>query len=203
MARKATLLATVVCFLALAPAGSARTPDCRTAGHTVLANAKVRVYYVTARGHHVYWACAFRTPDRRRPLGSQQDVPNYIRTKVIHTQLRGRFLGYGSEICYPGRPCEWDAYAIDMREGRGTAVQKVTGHGEVRDVLMTRARSLALLTDVSEFVGKSKAYRILKIEQNRKIPLDQGSEIDPRSLAVSRHRVYWMHGDEPRSAHIE
>jgi hypothetical protein len=201
--RGVTVLAAVVCVLALVPNASARTPDCRTAGHTVVANSKVRVYWVSSYGRHDYYACAFRTPARRRYLATQQDRPHYIRQTVIHVQLRGRFLGYGWEICNPGYPCEWDAYAIDMRESRGTAVQKVSGAGAVMDVLMTPARSLALLTDVAAPERETRVYRVLKIEHNRKIPLDQGSEVDRRSLAVSRHRVYWMHGDKPRSAHIE
>jgi hypothetical protein len=198
-----TVPTTILLALALIPSASARTPDCRTTGHTVLANSKVRVYWVRAYGRHDYYACAFVTPRRRRPLGSQQDRPNYIRQTVIHVQLRGRFVGYGWETCDPGYPCEWDAYAIDMREGRGRAVQKVSGGGALMDVLMTPARSLALLTDISAPGRERRMYKVLKIEDNRKIPLDQAFEIDPRSLAVSRHRVYWTHGDEPRSARIE
>lgn len=123
--------------------------------------------------------------------------------RPVGIQLQGRFVGYGLENCSGGDRCEWDAYVIDMREGRGRAVQKVSGGGALMDVLMTPARSLALLTDISALWRERRMYKVLKIEDNRKIALDQAFEIDPRSLAVSRHRVYWMHGERPRSAHIE
>jgi hypothetical protein len=90
-----------------------------------------------------------------------------------------------------------------MREGDGKAVQKRSGAGAMVDVLMTPARSLAVLTDVAPPDRETRTYRVLKIEQNRKIQLDQGTEIDPRSLAVSRHLVYWTRGGQARSAHIE
>ena len=192
----------IACLLVLAPSGAARTPACGTAGKTVVANSKVRVYWVSSFGRHDFYACAFKTPRQRRPLGSDHVQPTF-RQSMIGIQLRGRFLGYGLENCSEGYRCEWDAYAIDMGEGRGRAVIKKSGGGAVKDVLMTRARSVALLTDVSALDDKTRTYRVLKIEQEGRTLLDQSPEIDPHSLAVSRHRVYWMHGADVRSAHIE
>jgi hypothetical protein len=118
---------------------------------------------------------------------------------VQDIQLQGRFVAYAPVTC--SDICEWRALVVDLR----TRKTLLAAHGEnqLYSVLMTRERSLAILGDPSDYGGPVRDYRVSKVEQSGKTLLDASSDIDPHSLAVSRHRIYWTHGDEPRSAHIE
>jgi hypothetical protein len=198
--RRSTLPATIVCVLALVPSASARTPDCRTTGRTVVANSKARVYLVppsqTSRPGGEYFGCAFARPGRRSLGGdfSGSSAAEYVQD----IQLRGRFVAYAPVTC--SDICEWRALVADLR----TRKTLLAAHGEnqLYSVLMTRERSLAILNDPSDYGGPVPDYRVSKVEESGKTLLDRSAEIDPFSLAVSRHRMYWMHGDEARSARI-
>ena len=195
--RRIALPATIVCLLALVPAAGARTPDCRTTGHTVGSNSKVRVYRVSNDAGFDYFACAYGHAGRRY-LGLEQ-VWSSGSGYVEHIHLRGRFLAYAYVGCTDD--CAWDAFAVDMRTRK--AVRKASGRGGVWDLLMTRTRSLGLLTDLSVPYYGIYHYRVLKVDSDGRTLLDQGSKISPRSLAVSRHRVYWTRDGKPQSAHID
>ena len=187
--------ASILCALALIPSAHARTPDCRTTGRTVTSNSKVRVYRVSRDEGDYHFACAYEGRGRRF-LGVDEAWSSYGES-VSNVNLRGRFLSYANTACLD--PCEWYAAVVDMRTRK--AVRKASGRGGVRELRVTRARSLALLIDLS--YENHPWYRVLKVDRDGRTMLDEGARIAPHSLAVSRHRAYWTHGHEPRSARIE
>ena len=90
---------------------------------------------------------------------------------------------------------------VDLRAKK--TLLSAHGENQLLTVLMTRERSLAILSDPSDYGGPVRDYRVSKVERSGKTLLDEGPEIDPSSLAVSRHRVYWTRNEEPHSAHID
>jgi hypothetical protein len=199
--------ALLVLALAVAPpAAQGKAPDCATAGHTVVANGQARVYRVGNAYDGKYYGCRYRS-ERRKLLGYYSGSSNN-QLDTGFFRLRGRRVGFAN-LDFPGEGITaWDAKVVDLR------TREVTRHsdanGGLDDLRLTGSGSLALLTDDGSSTidgdgipNKVHAYTVAKVERDGRTVLDRGKGIDPESLAVARHRVYWTRGGEPRSAGIE
>lgn len=205
--RRAAAASVLVLGLAAAPpAAQARPHDCATTGHTVLANGKARVYRVGNTYGGEYYGCLYGS-ERRKLLGDYSfSSNNQLDTGFF--RLRGRRVGYAN-LDFPGEGIEgWEAEVVDLRTRRVT--RRSNANGGLDDLRLTGSGSLALLSDDgSSTIGgdgipnKVHAYTVAKLEQDGRTLLDRGKSIDPDSLAVASHRVYWTHAGEPRSAGIE
>jgi hypothetical protein len=193
--------------LSLAPAAAARAPDCATKGHTIVANEKARVYGVGDEFNRRFYGCVYGS-QRRKFLGEDVCCSSSGEISTEFFRLRGRRVGYAN-VDRPGEGVTaWDAKVVDLRS------RKVTRHsdadGGLDDLRMTGSGSLALLSDDGATridghgnVNKPHAYTVAKLERDGRTPRDWGKDIDPDSLVVARHRVYWTRAGTPRSAPID
>jgi hypothetical protein len=192
--------------LAFVPPAAADAPACATKGHTVVANAKARVYRVGNAYDGKFYGCAYGS-ERRRFLGYYTASSSYEKETAFF-RLIGRRVGYAN-LDYTGEGVTgWDAKVVDLR------LRKVTRHtswdGGLDDLRMTGSGSLALLSDdgASSIDGDGipnpvSRYTVAKVERDGRTVLDRGKDIDPDSLAVARRRVYWTRAGKPHSAPIE
>ena len=203
MLRVAAAGALVLSLGFVAP-GAARAPDCATAGHTVIANKKARVYRVGNDSGGKYYGCTYGS-ERRKLLGGYSISSEY-QSDTVFIRLRGRRVGYAN-VSYAGTSA-WEAKVVDLRTRKVT--RRTFADGGIDDLQMTGSGSLALLTDDGAtridgdgIPNEVQAYTVIKLESEGGTVLDRGKDVDPDSLAVARHRVYWARADEARSAPIE
>jgi hypothetical protein len=104
--------------------------------------------------------------------------------------LSGRYVAIaGSYSCGPpGFPCSGPHLLVfDLRTGQ--IRHAIDGGGSSSGLLLKRNGSLAYV------LGE----RLVRVDATGTAVLDEGG-IDPSSLAASPGRLFWMHGDAPRTA---
>jgi hypothetical protein len=189
----------------LAPAASAakRAPDCATTGRTIVANAQARVYRVGDEYEDAVYGCVFgstrRTRLGREYTSSDSDAGVWV------AGLHGSRVGYAKveslDLDF------WTAKVTDLRRRR--TIRRLRRSGQLDDLLMTPAGSLALIHDTRGSYREANAgpdfvqsYFVTKVERDGTTMLDRGPHVDPGSLASAPHRLYWTRRGEPRTAGI-
>jgi hypothetical protein len=194
-------LIAAACSLAAAPAAGAapakkKARGCTERGTTVARSLQARLYVRTTDEYdRSLIGCVYRT-GRRRVVDSWYgcgcSVADDIAPRVA--ALAGRFVAVaGSYSCGPpGFPCSApDLYVIDLRSGRA---RHVIDGGGTSAVLLKPNGSIAYL------LGSQLSPQLIRIDATGTAVLDEGPGIDPKSLAASAGRLYWMNGGTPRTA---
>jgi hypothetical protein len=202
LAASLALLAAASC-LALAPAAEGaqrakKRAPCSERGRTLARSLEARVYTrITDRDgyEHELVGCTHRGR-KRRVLDSwyscECSVADDLPPRVA--ALSGRYVAIASSYSCgpPGFPCAGpDLVVFDLRTGR--IRHAVEGGGRSGGVLLKRNGSLAYVLE----------GRLVRVDAAGAVVLDEGAGIDPGSLAAARGRLYWMHGDTPRTATFE
>jgi hypothetical protein len=193
-------LIAAACSLAAAPAAGAapakkKARACTERGSTVARSLQARLYVRTTGDYdRSLIGCIYRT-GRRRVLDSWYSCGCSVAddTAPRVAALAGRFVAVaGSYSCGPpGFPCSApDLYVIDLRSGR---TRHVIDGGGTSAVLVKPNGSIAYLL----------GSQLIRIDATGTAVLDEGPGIDPKSLAASAGRLYWMNGETPRTAPFE
>jgi hypothetical protein len=203
MARAAAALFLASLMLATAASAAKRAPDCATTGRIVAADAQARVYMVGDDYQDAVYGCVFGSARRTR-LGEEY-AGSDAAASVWVAGLHGSRVGYAKleslDVDF------WTAKVGDLRADR--TLRKVRRSGGLDDLLMTPAGSLAILHDTRNSLAEANAgpgfvqrYVVTTLDPRGATRLDGGPDVDPGSLALAPHRVYWTRGGEPRTARI-
>jgi hypothetical protein len=192
---------TVVCVLvfAVAPAQARKKNDpCRPAHATTeFDNGKLRLFSVPGwDGADAEYLCVWRTRKRfKLAEGSPADTTGDYVNGFLTT---GRFFLYITTI-----------YQRDSHGGRGAIRLLDTRSGKRRspaftawpvDWKLTTAGTVAYTTDPSQ--GAPRGVYVLPLGAAEPQQVDIGEDIDPMSLTLARHTLYWTRGGQPHSVQI-
>jgi hypothetical protein len=204
--RLALVLAALAAVLAaVPPTPAAARRDCATAGVTIAANARARVFQRTDKeGLRVSYACLL--PRGRVYRLSRHDDVNASET-LGRLTLAGRHVGFARSGCDGpfGEYCATQVKVRDLRTGKvvraAKAYEALSYSFEVSDLALAPNGDVAWIsfsedpdypTDVREVRAATSA--------RGSVLLDSGADVGPRSLAMAGRRVYWIRAGEPRSA---
>jgi hypothetical protein len=190
--------------MAAVPARAAHRVSCGQ-GHTVQANAKARVFWV---GHRLY-ACASRA--RKPLLLYREEFPCPAEASsgcdaVDRVRLAGRFVGVDWELQQRDEVSAGvDVFDVAGRKRvRGYLTPSEAGWSYgISDIELTPRGGLGVLTVArSQAFGSASSYEVRKRDVNGSALLDSGPDIDPRSLALAEHTLYWSRGGVAHAAAI-
>ena len=189
--------------LATAPGAEAKKRPCKSRGQgTIVANEFARVFIANrADDDGEYYACKY---------GQKRDVR--LAVTVIDTAGRGgdffqlsepygphQYVAAAQEDCGIDY-CDYTAKTINLDNFH--RVRRAYGHSLML-LLLVRSGSLALLEETSYPWENTRSYRVRKVEASGTSVLDQGPDIDPGSLAVTDHWVYWRRGGTTYTAPLK
>jgi hypothetical protein len=189
---------------AFAPSADAKMRGCKTRGqYTIVANSRARVFFANrdTNDDGEEYACLYgRKRDKR------------LTTDLIDTAGRGgdffqlsdpdagdQLVAFTQEECGTSY-CDYTAKSIDL--DTGLRIRRATGHSII-SLLLVRGGSLAILEETSYPWESQTIYSVKKVEASGTTVLDTGPDIDPNSLAVSSHWVYWRDGGVTREAPMQ
>ena len=177
--------------LLAAPAAEAKKRHCPSRGHTLAADARVRVFEIDGRDEARLYACVHRT-GRTRRVPTDGDAFGSVR-------IAYPFVAYVEETAVSGFGAAEDLERFDLRVAASDTIVSVGGTTGVGIVDYVLARSGAVAW--TAITGGHEVY-VEKHDADGDAVLDQGFDIDGDSLALTRsgRRVYWMRGGAPRTA---
>ena len=179
---------------------TAKRRSCAKRGtETVVANRYARVFVAHRRGDsdQEYYGCVY---GQRRDTFLADDYapgPGTVRTGGFF-QLAGRIAGFAQRDCGFDY-CDFTARSVDLAKRR--RLRKASGI-DLYYLSITRSGSLALLNKPS-YPWETTTYAVRKVEKSGSTLLDEGPDIDPGSLALGSHWVYWRRAGVARAAPIE
>jgi hypothetical protein len=185
--------AVLVAGLGQIPTGeSALGRSCATGGTTLDANRYARLFRRGDRFINAVYACL--RDGRRRFIGEQTDLASgtYI------YRLSGRFVAHDTLICaYPER-CVAVLEVEDVRTGKVVRGTTDTDPGSpVQDLVVTPAGRAAWIR------ATATTRQVLRFDAaGRPAVLDEGPDIRSGSLALTGTTLYWIHGEQPRTAQL-
>ena len=194
------VFAIVLCAGAQAAGYRARgpLPDCkRRHSHTIYESQRVRLFWVRDRNYDEHDYACNRDSNKRISLGVVWESDSDSR---FDFQERGEWLGFVD--LWGTKDVEgMNANALNIRTGQ------LNSDGDqftlVRSYGLTRRGSIAWIQSPEPDVGDPTDYAVyLRVRGAKRRFLDSGSDIDPRSLAVGGHHVYWVRGGAVRTAAI-
>jgi hypothetical protein len=191
VARLAISSCAVVAIAQVGSASAARKRDCRTAGVTVVANAKVRVYYRFATGGgRFYYACDVRRK-RRRSLGIDTGLGDGITHRIA---LVGRHVAFEDVICERSN-CYATVYRFDVvSNGVQILNDPGTKGAAVTDLRLSAKRTVYWIRRTAE------GYAVLRgVPGGSPQVLENAPGVQPGSLATAGRTVYWTTAGEARS----
>lgn len=190
-AATAVLVAVVVGAL---PAHAARPRyRCASSGHTITADAKVRVFRVGPSDDYRVYAC-FRHGGKVRHLGHFAPGAGANEFDGIQiVRVAGRFAAYEDATCdHTG--CGGEFKVIDVRTGAVHYHALIpSGDFEIR-VLVMNARGSA---------AWSRRYSVTKFEARHAVVLDGGPQISPDSLTLHGSCLSWQSGNTTKTATLK
>ena len=155
-------------------------------------------------------ACS-RLTGRRYALGDFGAAPGVGDFALVrHVALAGSYLAY--ELVSDGRSGPSDVVLV-RRAASGRIRRQVSANEErseawdftpdkgISDLVLRRDGSVAWV--VKSLFGQPLRREVHKVDAGGHVLLDfdaNATEIQAGSLALSSSFVYWMHGDQPRSA---
>lgn len=207
-----TALVVAIAAAALLPGvlASGAAPDrpvkaCESAGRTVAANRVARVFRLRRAELPGYYACRYGSRRARLLESSDPDGGG----GVGQVRLTGWHVAFDYLVCSREGPCTGSVRVLDLRTGRTRRSSTLpsdpgnpfSGASEATDLEVTSAGSAAWIRPRRLATGID--LQVFKLEEHdAAVLLDQGTGIEPRSLAVSGSTVYWTDGGEPRAAPI-
>ena len=178
-------LSVLLCGLAFggaaAPGKSGRCP-----GKLLMADGRSKV----VKRDGVYRACR---NGRRFWMGADDGVAG----DVLEIALAGRFVAWERAVCGKGSTCIGAILVRDLERGTRRSFSIPDGQRTADDLVVTRSGSVAWIRLGRAELPNNREVRAADATGER--VLDQGDQIDPRSLAISGRRIYWMSGGAPRS----
>lgn len=185
-------------LLAATQAGTAAPPhDCSVANSkTLFENNRVRVFSRPFDADLDLRTQLCRKSDGRH-FGLATDGPEGNPRRVSQLGMRGPWLRYAKSYGGKALTTTYDACRFDVPAGRRRCEPAQVLHR----IGVTSAGTLAWLSSSTdgEAVTCCGVFR-LDVDGKDPVQLDSGPDIDPASFAMAAGRVYWMHGDEPRTA---
>lgn len=171
-------------------ASAARKRDCRSDGVTVVANAKVRVYYrFSPGGGRTYYACDVRRT-RRRSIGIDTGLGDGI---TRHLALVGRHVAFEDVICERSN-CYATVYRFDVVSNRVQIVTDDTEGLAVTDLKLSAKRTVYWIRRTAE------GYAVFRgVPGSSPQVLENAPGVQPGSLATAGRTVYWTTAGEARS----
>jgi hypothetical protein len=202
MTRPATIIAAGLALLVAAPADAA---PCRPKGsETIVASSYARLYFGRSGGAY---ACVIRT-GRRFKLRDDDQRLEGPGSDSGPPQLVGKHAAYVVTEDIPATAFFRTLTVIDLKSGRREAVYEGNddlgwGPGPFRlfyDGAVAWAGRAQTTPGTFDTVSEIWRYRPGAGETR----LDSGPDVRTESFAVSadRTRIFWMNGDEPRSATV-
>lgn len=92
---------------------------------------------------------------------------------------------------------------VDLRSKRRVRSSGQKSYAHPRQVALATGGSIAYLSEeYQEFDSDPPMFTVAKVEADGETTLDSGTDIDPTSLALAGHRVYWTRGGVAHSAAI-
>jgi hypothetical protein len=200
--------------LALAASGDRPSPYpidrcAANGGRTLLASRTVRLYVVTTKLGNRYLRSCWIPTGRTSDLGAR-------RTEV-ELRIAGRYMAYASydfDRKQPTEPGVWLSVAVrDVKRDRcirgmqanppdnDMTVRYDDAHPGVTDLELTSQGALAWI--VSGRPNRDDYFYVQKADESGRAVLDEGTAIDPGSLAISGRRIYWLNGGAPRTALLD
>lgn len=148
-----------------------------------------------------YFGCHNRVGKRFRLTYTYRGRRAVMRTP----RLAGRFAAYSIPALFVEGEELLPAYVrvVDLRGGRKLRLQGAVGSpadgpgSAVTDLELATTGAVAWIA--SYFRNGTRVYEVRKSEPENGL-LDSGTDIEPRSLAVSESTVYWTKAGVPRSA---
>jgi hypothetical protein len=196
--RLIVLVCLAAALVAAAPTDARKKPDpCRPKhASTVFDNGTVRYFHVSLAEGVSEYLCVWSS--RRRFFLTHSDIPEE-NNEVRDFATRGRFFLYVTkrctkEFCNPGT-----VGLINFRSG----TRKRLPIPDPASMVLTAAGSVAYTTDppVSS-ASPGRGVYLLRRSSGQPEQLDAGDDIDPRSLALAGHTLYWTRAGQPRSAYV-
>ena len=199
--KPALALAAFFVLASVGPSHSAATWRCATAhGRTVAATRDARVYRDRGRT----FACRYDT-NRRFWLKDEPAEPDALDVEEI--RLAGRYIGY--ELAFYGRiDSRFWVRVRDLRTGRWLVHRDAVtfdpvnedpkASSGVTDLELTRTGAVAWIAHNPYL--RPLRLEVHKVDADGHAVLATGADIDPRSLALSDARVYWLQGGQPKTS---
>jgi hypothetical protein len=185
----------VACCLGLAAAGTGAAEarrSCASGGSTIAADELVRLY--TPKGQQDIWYVCDLKRDRSRYITSYEYGPEGRRPIEFH--LAGRYVTWWAAECERVGPCSSYVFA---RDGTSTRPRRWAGPlaGGVFE-LQLNERGVAAYAEAHETGGTA----VHVLTRKGDLVLADGADVDRESLALGSRRVYWIQGDQARSATV-
>jgi hypothetical protein len=214
------LLASIVCTAARADGRSAARPHRCPHTRPLLANGQAEIYEAhEAPGTGFVHACAFGT-GRVTRLGSVAECSSGVCAGIEHETLSGSLVAYDSFSTAVGLRGEWYVQVRDLRTRRllrkvptGAPLQKLPGSvglGPATGVVVTRSGGVAWIAwDLQRSqpaTGATPArrfYDVYACDVAGTRLLAAGPDVDPSSLALAGHTLYWVQSGKPLSAALQ
>ena len=207
MKRTAAMFLIAVLAAAIPSGGpqAASTACARQGGDTLMNNRLVRVY---EKGLDRVYACNRRTGRRFFLTNRGLDADGEDEESFIAPRLAGRFIAFGDSFgCDRYGDCGGIVRVVDTRDGADVHVGGVTVFRGTPN--SNRTPTLAALrlkkNGSAAFIigpGPTDAWEVQRMDRHGNQRLD-GGDVDPRSLATSETRIYWMKGGIAASASFD
>jgi hypothetical protein len=188
----AALVGVIALFAEALPAVAAKR-DCRTSGRTLVANAKVRVFYrvVDDGDGRLYYACDVRHR-RRRSLGTYSGIEGGGVSPTI--AIVGRSVAFEDVSCDRDATCDGSAYLLDVVTNQEKVIDRMSGAQPATDLTVSSAHAVYWIQPTA---GGYAVIRGHALEPPQ--VLEEGPGVQPRSLAVAGRAVYWTSSGQPRA----
>jgi len=189
LALGAFLLCLVSTLSAAQASAAPKRQSCATVGTTIDASSYARVY----RSRGFAYACL--RDGRRRQIGAARD-DTY--TGLYIYRLAGRFLATDELVCLRGVDCTASLEVRDLVSGRVLRSAQVDDDAnEILDLVVTSKGEVAWIR------SNNVVRQVLKLDASGPpAVLDEGNDIAFSSLSLAGNRLYWMHGDGPRTGQL-
>jgi hypothetical protein len=193
------------------PPRSCRAKHTRTLAVTPAARVFARAYWDPGIGlspdvGYDVFACRFRARQRERPMRVGFRGPGSELGQISIAQRYVAFFeGVGGK---DGSFCQGHAKVIDLFARKTRALgPSIEGVWAVNDLVLTSGGAVAYIVArpyrCSPGDGPVTDYVLMKLDAEGSGTLDEGSGIDPTSLAVAGSRIYWTTDGSPRSATLK
>ena len=180
-------------------------------GRTLMANRSVRLYFITSPLGNKYvrycWIRTGRTTDLEATAGPPTQFLPELR-------IAGRYLATASvdfdrkQPIYPGvdlrvavRDVKRDRCISAFHPDPAYSGRYDDGAPGVTDLELSSQGAVAWIA--SGAPNRDDHFYVQKADASGRAVLDEGPEIDTRSLAITGRRIFWMSGGVPKTAVLD
>jgi hypothetical protein len=179
--------------LATARSGHHPNSPC-VGGATLKRNLHVRVFRKRIGEQSVVFACASGGKRAVRLGALDPETPSGVDSFAID----GVMVGYHRYTCDHGGLCEMSVGVVNARTRKQVRTSS-SAEGFVRSLVVSATGSAAWI----RVSGLGLGVFVTAMDPNGERNLDQGREIDPTSLALGGHHVYWLNAGQANGAQLD